>query len=161
MHSKVCLTDDGHTTNDLGSPSFQCNTKWLSTVVTENIYCKYSQGYVAKAHNEDTISNLGKVTHCDYDKVFCFDDEDQIYIKYIPNRKEALKYVEVGTYNVTVINGHILIPTLGLSFKLKGKNSVQRQGYFKVILEEKSLENSSSSLKSETDKQPILHRRNN
>ena len=135
IESKASITADGQTTHDHGTPEFQCNTKWMSTVVTDRIYCKYSQGYVAKAHNEGTISNLGKITHCDYDKGFCFDEDRRIYIKYIPNRKEALEYVEVGTFNASVINGHILIPALGLSFKLKGQHNIQSQGYFKLTVE--------------------------
>ena len=63
---KACIGPDGQIESNVGSPNYECNSKWLSKDTVDKIYCRYNKGYVTKAHNQDTISNLGEVAHCKY-----------------------------------------------------------------------------------------------
>ena len=116
LSSKACLGTGGQIVSDLGSPNYECDSKWLKEITIEKVYCRYNKGYVTKTHNGDTISNLGEITHCDYITGQCFDEQNRIFIRFTPNREETKNYIEIGTYNATTIQKHIIISELGMSF---------------------------------------------
>ena len=98
LSSKACISPDGQTVSNLGSPKYECESKWMKDITVEKVYCKYNKRFVTKAHNEDTISNLGEVTHRNYIRGQCFDEQNRVFIGFIPNRNEAKDYITLGTY---------------------------------------------------------------
>ena len=131
IQSRTCLLTEEST----GKPEYVCKSKWTKSMTTENVFCSFKDGYVSKSHSSHTISNLGRVDNCRYGSGFCFDTHDNIGIISTPNVQENEEYVLVGTHNASIISEHLLIPALGLSFKINNDDDdVFKKGFFKLTI---------------------------
>ena len=70
----------------------------------------------------------------------------------MPNVQENEEYVLVGTHNASIISEHLLIPALGLSFKINNDDDAFKKGFFKLTIQR----NMETTVVSIIDLEPLI-----
>ena len=124
MKTKSCIDSTGQLVNSAGTKSFECPVKWMTTVQTDVVMCTYREGYIAKTHTHQPISDLADVSSCKYDTGYCYDAKEGIAVTYTPDPLAKLKFLPIGKFNGSLITSHLIIPKLGLSFVIDDESKL-------------------------------------
>lgn len=117
INRKVCQDISGEIHAGKLEKTYNCVYRWMASTTTSTISCYFNKGTVTIDQHGLVSSSLGSVTNCIYKDEYC-ETAGKIHMTWKAYPDFIKKFIIVGTYNGSLIQSHLIIGKLGLSFRL-------------------------------------------
>ena len=121
IHQGSCIDNTGDITNNNGNDQFRCDYNWPKKTTREKYDCYHYTGKLVATHNGQLRSDLADMTECDYRKKYC-ETISGVHVEWETIKEQQNEYIAVGQFNGTKIEDRLLIPELGMAFKIEDLN---------------------------------------
>ena len=99
---------------------YRCEYSYLKHLTTTTNSCHHFEGTIFVDHKYNLISGIANMAKCVYEREFCA-TSDGTYVMWKRQPEAEQEFVNVGTYNATLIGAHLAIPELAMTLKVPGE----------------------------------------